>query len=589
MGIDAWLSLSTLLLCCGLLASNRFSADVTLLGGVTILLLAGVLTTQQALAGLANEGMVTVGVLYVVVAGLQETGAVGLLADLLLGHPRSLRHAQWRLMAPVVMVSAFLNNTPVVAMFIPAVNAWAKQRGVSVSKLMLPLTYAASAGGLCTLIGSSTNLVVHGLIRTKSDLPGFSIFELFWIGAPVVGVVIGYLLLCGRWVLPERLSATSQFANVRAYSVEMMVEPNSRLVGLTVAEAGLRHLPGLYLIEIFRAGRVLPAISAQDYLYGGDRLLFTGVVASVADLRNFKGLRPATEQIFKLEGSYKERCLVEAVVSDRCPLLGKNIRDGRFRSVYHAAILAVARNGEKISGRKIGDIVLKAGDTLLLEGSLSFIDRLRHSSDFFLVHPLDYRPKRHDRAPLAILIVILMVIAGGTGWLSTLKTALVAAGAMILTGCVSSRVARQTVEWSVLLVIAASLAFGTALEITGAATFLAEHMVALAAGDRLASLAALFTVTALLSMVITNNATAALMFPIAQATASNLGVSLFPFAVTLLVAASASFSTPIGYQTNLMVQGSGGYRFGDYVRAGVPLTILVGVVTVGVVPLVWPF
>ncbi|MBF0437660.1 MAG: SLC13 family permease [Magnetococcales bacterium] len=586
---EAWLTVVVIALCIVLLASNRHGADVVLLGGVTLLLLAGVISPQQALAGLANEGVVTVGVLYVVVAGLQETGAVIWMADTVLGKPSSTRHALWRVALPILAISPFLNNTPVVAMFIPALGIWAKRYQLPLSQLMMPMAFMTTAAGLCTLVGSSTNLVVHGLLASRFGHAGFSFWELAWIGLPVTLTVILYVLIFGIRRLPTHHEAAESFANVREYTVEMMVEESGVLEGKTIQQAQLRQLPGLFLVEIQRNGEVLPAVSSQQCLQGGDRLVFTGRVDSVAELRNKRGLLPATDQVFKLDAPARHRAMVEAVVAAKCPLVGKTVRDGRFRSVYHAAILAVARNGRKLSG-KVGDIRLRPGDQLLLEAHPAFLEQQRYAHDFLLVRSVEgYRPICHQRAPVALAILLGFVVMATVSGISTLKAALVSSGLMLLTGCVTSGVARRAVEWQVLLVIAASFGLGTALETSGAATFLAESLIALVHGHVLASLAVVYLVTALMTQVVTNNATAMLVLPIAVAAARDLQVSVMPFAVVVLVGASASFVTPIGYQTNLMVQGPGGYCLHDYVRYGWPLSLLVGGVTVALTPWIWPY
>ena len=589
MGFEAWLTLGVVGLCIGLLASNRFPSDAVMVGGLTLLLLTGVLTPGDALAGLANEGMVTVAVLYVVVAGLSETGGTAWVSQALLGRPRSIAHAQTRLMVPVAALSAFLNNTPVVAMFIPAVQDWAKRHRLAVSQLMMPLSYAAIAGGTCTLIGTSTNLVVNGLLLQEPDTPGLGFFEIAWVGVPTLILTVAFTVLFGRRLLPERQSVLSQLADAREYTVEMLVEPRSPLDGMSIEEAGLRQLPGLYLVEVERGGHVLPAVGPEAVLQGGDRLLFAGVVESVLDLQKIRGLTPATNQVFKLDAPRHQRCLVEAVVSESFPLLGRSIREGRFRTLYQAAIIAVARNGERIHS-KIGDIVPRPGDTLLMETHPSFLERYRNTRDFLLVSRLDNStPPRHERAGLALLVMAGMVVLAASGLLSMLEAAMLAAGLMLLLRCTSASAARRSVDWQVLLVIAASFGMGTALQQTGAANAVAGGLVALAGDNPWAALALVFVATSLFTNLITNNAAAALMFPIALATAARLDVSVLPFAIAIMKAASASFATPVGYQTNLMVLGPGGYRFADYLRLGVPLTVLTGAVTVVIAPLIWPF
>lgn len=589
MGWEAWFTVGVLTLCVGLLASNRYPPDVVMVGGLTLLLLSGVLTPADALAGLSNEGMVTVAVLYVVVSGLQETGATARVSQALLGRPRSLPHALVRLMAPVSGMSAFLNNTPVVAMFIPAVAEWARRHGLSASRLMIPLSYAAIAGGTCTLIGTTTNLVVNGMLIEHTGERGLGMFDIAWVGVPTLLFTIGFTAFLAGRLLPDRRPVMNQLADAREYTVEMLVEPDSPLEGQTIEAAGLRRLPGLFLVEIERDGRVMPAVSPHETLRGGDRLLFAGIVDSVLDLQKIQGLVPADGQAFKLSSPRHQRCLVEAVVSESFPLLGRSVREGRFRTLYQAAIVAVARNGTRIR-RKIGDIVLRPGDTLLLETHPSFVERHRNSRDFLLISRLDDdTPRRQERAGVALAIMAGMVAVVTLGWLSMLQASMLAAGLMLIARCTSASAARRSVDLQVLLVIAAAFGIGLALEKTGAAVAIAGQLIALAGDSPLITLALVFLVTSLFTNLITNNAAAALMFPIAVAAAARLDVSLLPFVIVIMKAASASFATPISYQTNLMVMGPGGYGFSDYLRLGLPLTLISGAVTVLIVPWVWPF
>ncbi len=586
---EAWFTLSVIALCFGLLSLTRLAPDMVLVGGLTLLLLSGVLTPQTALIGLSNEGMVTIGMLYVVAAGVRETGAINSFVPTLLGQPKSLRHAQSRLMAPVAVMSAFMNNTPVVAMLIPVVSEWAKKYQFAVSKLMIPLSYAAIAGGTCTLIGTSTNLVVNGLLVSETDHASLGMFEIAWVGVPVVIAVMLFVLLFSRWLLPQRQSAIAQLANSRSYIVEMLVEEGSSLAGKSISDAGLRHLPGMYLMEIDREGCIMPAVSSYERLKENDRLIFTGVVESVVDLHKIRGLTPATDQVFKLNSPRTDRSLVEAVVSDSSPLVGKSIREGRFRTRYNAAIIAVARNGEHIN-EKIGDIVLRPGDTLLLECHHSFADQEKNSKDFFLVSKIeDSTPPRHNKSVIALAILIGMVVFATFNILSMLEASMLAAGLMIATGCVSASSARRNVDWMVLIVIAASFGIGQAMQVSGAAEQIAQLLISFTAGNPRVALGMIFFVTAIFTAMITNNAAAVLMFPIALQTAQNLDVNYIPFLIAIMVAASASFATPIGYQTNLMVLGPGGYQFRDYLKIGIPLTILVGMITVLIAPMVWPF
>lgn len=588
MGWEAWLTVAVVAGVLGTLILTRMATDMVFLGGLTILLLAGVLDPSEAFRGLANQGLITVAVLYVVVSGLQETGGIHWVVQRLLGRPRSLAHAQVKLMTPVAFMSAFLNNTPVVAMLIPAVNEWARKFGLSNSKLMIPLSYAAILGGTCTLIGTSTNLVVNGLVTERTG-EGLRMFDLAWVGVPVAVVGLGFILLTSRWLLPERQPAMSRMSDPREYSVEMLVDRDGPLVGKSIENAGLRHLSGMFLAEIDRDGSVLPAVSPREKLQPGDRLVFVGVVESVVELQKIRGLTPATEQVFKLEGLRSQRTMIEAVVSGSCPVVGKTIRDGRFRSRYNAVVIAVARNGERLGG-KIGDIVIQPGDTLLLEARQSFVEQQRNSRDFFLVSQVeDSSPPRHERAPLAVGLLGIMVVTAGFGWLSMLEAALLAAAGMLITGCCTVETARRNIDWSVLLVIAAAFGLGAAMDQTGVALATAQTVMGFIGDDPLLNLAAIYLLTAGFTAVITNNAAALLMFPIALAVSSDLGVSVMPFVVAIMLAASASFATPIGYQTNLMVYGPGGYHFSDFLRLGLPLNLVTALVAILVIPLVWGF
>lgn len=588
MDWQLWATAGVVLGVLGLLARGRVPADAALVGGVAVLLTLGVLSEKDALGGFANEGLATVGVLFVVAAGVRETGALAVVGGHVLGRPRSAAAAQVRLMLPVAGMSAFVNNTPLVAVMLPVVADWARRHRIPLSRVMIPLSYASILGGLCTLVGTSTNLVVSGLLARATGTP-LRMFDPTWVGVPCAAAGLAYVVLFSRRLLPDRRPPVGEPDDPRAYTVEMTVAPDGPLVSRTVEQADLRRLPGLYLVEIDRDGEVLPAVGPHERLHAGDRLVFVGVVESVVDLQKIRGLAPATDQIFKLNGPRGGRCLIEAVVSDSCPLAGLTIRAGRFRTVYHAAVIALARNGERVRG-KLGDVTLRPGDTLLLEADPDFADRHRNSRDFFLVGRVDdSAPARHDRAGIALAILGGMVLTAGAGWLSTLNAALLAAGLMLLTGCCGVGAARRTVDWSVLVVIGASFGLARAIETTGLAAAVTRGVVGPAGGNPWLALAAVYGLTMLFTELLTNNAAAVLTFPVATATAAALGVSPMPFVMAVLVAASCGFATPIGYQTNLMVYGPGGYRFADYLRFGGGLDLLMWAVAVAVTPLVWPF
>lgn len=591
MGLSwqGWLTLATI---CATFLGNALTnlpAEVVFLGGLAVLFLFGVLDTETALAGFSNGGMVTVGVLYVVVAGVQQTGGLAWMSQQLLGLPKSQNRAMVRLMVPIMALSALLNNTPVVAMFIPVVGDWCRKLRINPSKLMIPLSYASIFGGVCTLIGTSTNLVVNGLLMAETGGQGLAMLDITWVGLPCAIAGTLFLLLAHRWLLPNRKSAFNPTDDPRQYTLEMVVPPGSAMAGKTVEQAGLRHLPGLYLAEIARDRQIIPVVGPTQVLRDGDQLVFVGAVDSIVDLHRLRGLQPATDQVFKLDTPRLGRCLTEAVVSDTCPLVGKTIREGEFRRRYHAVVLAVARNGERLPG-KIGDMCLRPGDALLLETHPGFGDQYRGSKDFYLVSVVpDSTPLDHDKAPIALVALAGMVALAGLGWLSMLQAATLAAVVMVVSGCCAANKALASVEWSVLLVIGAALGLGQAMNSTGLASAIASTLLGPAHSSPWVALVLIYGVTTLLTELVTNNAAAALTFPVAIALARSLGVDSMPFVIAIMVAASASFVTPIGYQTNLMVYGPGGYRFTDFARIGLPISLLFWGITVTVTPLVFPF
>jgi di/tricarboxylate transporter len=588
MSWEAWIAVVVVLLNIALLMLTRYSADLILMAGVTLLVLLGILKPSDALAGFSNEGMATVGIMYIVVAGLEATGGIAWISRYLFGKPKSVLEAQLRMMLPVAALSAFMNNTPLVAMMIPAVSDWARRFNISPSKLLMPLSHAAVLGGVITIIGTSTNLVVSGLIRSETDLPPLQLFEQAPVGIAVTLVGIAYIAIFSRWLLPARQPAVSSLSDFKEYSVEMLVDGSGALAGKTIEQAGLRHLVNLYLAEIDRDGQVITT-SPDTLLKTNDRLFFVGAVDSVVELNKFNGLVPATTQVFKLDTPRVSRTLVEAVVSNTCPLVGKSIREGRFRSTYDAVVIAVARNGERLRN-KIGDIVLETGDTLLLETRPAFTEQQKNSRDFFLVSSIENSaPLRHERSLLAFGILVVMIGLATFEILPMFQAALLAAGAMLLTRCVTSSQARKAVDWSVLIAIAASFGLGKALEVTGAAAVIANGFIQLAQGNAWLSLAVIYLVTMIFTELLSNNGAAALVFPIALATANTLEVNFLPFAIAIMIAASCAFATPIGYQTNLMVYGPGGYRFSDFTRLGLPLNFICMIIALIMIPLIWKF
>jgi di/tricarboxylate transporter len=414
-------------------------------------------------------------------------------------------------------------------------------------------------------------------------------FDPAWLGVPVAVLGGLYLILFGPRLLPMRASSMESLSNPREYTVEMLVQPGSPLVGKTIEEAGLRRLEATYLAEIERHGDSIVAVGPEERLQADDRLIFVGVVDAVKDLQNMRGLVPATNQIFKLDSPRYRRRLFEAVVSNTCPVVGQTIREGQFRTRYNAAVLAVARHGERIRS-KLGDIRLRAGDTLLVEADPNFVQNYRSSRDFFLVSMLeDSTPRQHHRAPYALTILTGMIVTVAFGWLEMLQAAALAACLMVVFRCCTVTQARQSVNGPLLVIIACALGFERALAESGAAQMTADWMMRVAGENPWLMLAVVYVLTTLTTEIVTNNAAVALMFPIAVSAANAMEVSPMPFIMTIMVAGSAAFATPIGYQTNLMVYGPGGYRFSDFTRVGLPLNFLSGAVVVTLAPSVWPF
>ncbi len=588
MSIEAWIATAIVVAVFAVLASGRYPPYLVLLGGATALLAAKIIEPDQALAGFSNSGVVTVGVLYVVAAGMKQSGALAFLVSRAMGRPKTVRAAQARMLVPVTIGSAFLNNTPLVAMLLPVVMDWSRSMRIPASKLLLPLSYAAILGGLCTLIGTSTTLVVHGLLLAEGK-PGLGMFEITWIGLPCAILGSALLMWMARRYLPEYESALRIPDDPREYTVEMRVGARGPLVGKNIESAGLRHLPGLYLMEIHRGGHILPVVDPAERLEADDQLVFVGVVDSVVDLQQIPGLEPTTEQVFKLDSHRSLRCFAEAVISRTHPLVGRSIREGRFRNLYNAVVIAVSRNGERVQGR-IGDIQLHAGDSLLLEALPSFVEQQRNSSDFYLVSRLgDAGPPTTAQAPLALVILSAMVTVVALGWLSMLQAALLAAGAMLAARCCSEDTARRSIDWPLLVAIGSSFGLGMGLQETGAAQSFAHVLLQQAGNHPWLALAAIYATTTIVSEFVTNNAAAVILFPIAMATAESFQVSYMPFVIAITVAASASFASPLGYQTHLMVYGPGNYRLVDFVRMGVPMNLLLWVITTALVPFIWPF
>jgi len=599
MGWEALFCLGVLIAVFVGLINNR-APDALLLGALVLVSIAGIISPEEALVGFSNAGMLTVGALYVVAAALRETGALDVAGSWALGNAKSERAVLVRMAGSVTAMSAFLNNTPIVAMFIPVISNWCKKHRIAPSRLLLPLSYLCILGGTCTLIGTSTNLVVNGLMeetsRTNPELSQalhpMRFFELGYVGLPYAVVGIIYLLLVGQRLLPNRKDLIEKLTDSpREYLVNLLVRSGSKLVNQTIQQAGLRQLPGLFLIEINRGDQMISPAPPDYVLKANDVLTFTGVLSTIVELEKIQGLVPIADEGYETHAAKRRgHVLCEAVVSQACPSIGKSIREADFRARYNAAVVAVHRGGGRLRG-KVGDIVLRAGDTLLLQAGAHFIRAHRNNSHFLLVGGVDNsRPLRHDKAVWSLILLVLLITLMVGGVVKIVLAAFLIAGLMILMRCISVADARQSIDWQTLLTIAAAFGLSKALVNSGFVASVAGFFVNLAGRwGPYGVLACIYLMTSLFTEAVTNNAAAALIFPFAVAVAGQTGVNPRPFVMAVAFAASASLMTPLGYQTNLMVYGPGGYRFTDFVRVGLPLNLLLLTCATILIPLVWHF
>jgi di/tricarboxylate transporter len=563
--------------------------DLVMMAALVSLTVVGILTPEEAFRGFSNQAVVAIGVLFIVSAALRSTGALDLGLRQLMGSAHTVRSGIARICAPVALGSAFLNNTPIVAMMTPAVLDWARRVQLSPSRFLIPLSYAAILGSTTTLIGSSVNLTVAGLM-SDTEMGDMGFFELTAVGLPIAVAGVLFLIFVAPRLLPDRPAPGDALGERRReYVIAMRVESDCPLVGQSVEDAGLRQLPGLFLVEIDRAGRVITPVAPDVPVRAGDHLVFAGVVSTIVDLQRIRGLVPLSEEE-SAESERPNHRLVEAVVSSSSPLVGRTVRDSNFRTVYDAAVIAVHRNGERVAG-KIGAIALRSGDTLLMQTAPGFMRAHRNSPDFLLVSDIgDGQKPRYERAWLAIAILVGMVAIVGSGLAPISVAACVAAGALVVTRCITGAEARQSVQWPILIVIAAGLGVANAMQTTGAADFAAQVLVSGAgAKSPWVALAVIYLACLAMAELLHHNAAAAIMFPIAVATANQVGVDPRGFVMAVAIASGCAFASPVTYQTHLIVYGPGGYRFGDFIRVGIWLDALTAAIAIALIPLVWPF
>ena len=589
MGWEGYLAIVLVFGVLGFLAFSKIAADLILMGALIILMVTGILKPSEAFEGFGNTGLMTIAALYIVAAGLRETGAIQYITRHLLGQPKTVRGAQFRMLVPTATLSAFLNNTTVVAMLIPAIQEWCKRLKLPPSKLLLPLSYVTILGGTCTLIGTSTNLVVNGLLQ-KNGIEPLGVFDITGVGLILLFVGSVFLLLFGNRLLPNSSGVEEGLDKVREYYVEMVID-GAVLANKSLSNAGLSNLGYGYLIEIIRQSEVINNPGADFVLQENDRLLFVGAPRCAHELRSIHGLKPVNADIQRLDVNvaHYQRRLVEAVIGPEFPFLGMTLEECDFMGAYQAVVLSVSRGGrDNLPDRGLGT-KLQVGDTLLLEASKEFANQYRFRKDFLLVSALeDSSPPNFKKARLSLSILAVMVLLSAFEIIPILQAAWLAAGAMLLTRCMNAGLARRSIDFTVLTVVGASFALGQSLDNTGAAKFIAESLMSGGHLTPVMALIAVYALTSLFTEVITNNAAAVLMFPICNSIAQGLGVDVMPFAIAIMFAASASFMTPIGYQTNLMVYGPGGYRVMDYLKIGIPMNIIAGCATIPAILWFWP-
>ncbi|WP_271399142.1 SLC13 family permease [Salinicoccus roseus] len=566
-------------------------ADLIVFFFLVVFLLTGIISTEQALSGFSNEGMLTVLLLFIVAGAIQKHGIIENYIDRLLSDHRGTKRSMIKLLAPISLFSGFLNNTPIVVTLTPILKNWCQQNGIAPSKFLIPLSYVTILGGTITLIGTSTNLVVHGLL-IQSGREGFGFFQLSVVGLPIAAAGLIYIFTLGYRLLPDTLGAKEQIREeVKEFLAEAVIEKEYEHVGGRIVEAVNNSLKGIYIIEMIRNDTRIFPVTPNTVIEEGDHLLFSGTLNTIASVQKQKGitLKTGTDQTLDSLKDDKYE-LIEAVISHESGLVGKSVKSARFRSKYNAGVIAVHRNNERIKGR-VGEIMLKPGDTILLLAGNDFMETHMHSIDFYVVTSLSPPEPLHQSSAKgwAGLALMLVMIASVTlGFLSMFEAMLIAVILLMLFKFIDADEMLSYIQFNVILLIASAFGVGAAMMESGLAQFLAENMLTFARPlGVLGIIAILYIMTNIFTELITNTGAAVLMFPIAMEMATQMDMDYMGLTVTIAIAASASFITPIGYQTNLIVYGPGGYKFTDYIKVGVPLSLMTMVISTLIIYTVW--
>lgn len=582
-GFDAWTTIVLVLVMFGLLLFTKLPADVVFVGGMATLLVSGVLPARDVLSGFSSESVVVVGILFVVVAGLVYTGVLQWIVRHLLGNPSSYPKAIMRLMLPVAMLSSMLSNTTVVALFINVVKMWSKKLGVSPSQLLIPLSYASGMGGICTLIGTPPNLIISGFYTRETGVElGIFTTTLPGLFCLAVGILS---MIALRKLLPKRKSSESSFESISDYTVELLVPTNNPMVGQSVGECGLMDVRGGRLVEIVRFDKeIISPVSPDEFVIGGDRLIYSGQIDSILELRETHHLVNATHHVYSVNEVDSRRKLQTGYLEFGSGLIGKRIADTRFEEDHNVVLVAIARQGKRLEASP-REITLQAGDTLLLEGKNLREKDFNGDVRFFDSENIQ---QVNHKTLVSSGIMLAMMLLSAFHVMPLLNACFLAAFAMILTRCCSIEQARKSINWNVLMVFAGSVCLGMAIENTGIAQRLADGLLGICGTNPLVVLAMICLVGTFITEFISNAAAAAMFYPIAYKSAITLGVNPLTFCVALMIAVSSSFATPIGSPTHMLIYGPGGYRFSDFMKVGLLMNLIILAANLFIVTILFP-
>jgi di/tricarboxylate transporter len=560
----------------------------TFLIGVMVLGLFHILTPREILSGLANEQIAVIILLLLLGNMMRKSDLIDRLFDRVFRNTTSYRGFLSRMTFLVAAFSAFMNNTPLVAIMMPYAHSWGKRHKIKPSKLLIPLSYATILGGCATLIGTSTNLIVNGMVTDQLLIPGLKPLELFdFTAAGLPMIIIGsiYLIFFSNRLLPDREDVISDFSmRSREYLVEAQIRSKSPIIGKSIEEAKLRNLPGLFLVEVSRSGVSLPAVSPHMVLLEGDVLTFAGDTETIADMINANNGLTLTEVGMYRRKKHTE--VIEVVISYNSSMVNKTVKEANFRAKFDGAILAIHRNGERIPG-KIGNVRLRAGDVLLVLVGEDFMPRATDTQEFYLLsHIKEFRKLKWWQNLTLFGGAALAITASALGFISLFMALMILVILILLIGISSPKDLPKNIDYTLAIIIVLSLALGTAMIKTGMADMIAKFIVSIFIPlGAVGLLAGIFMITNILASYITTKAAAAIIFPISVTAALQMGLPTIPFILIVAFGSAANFITPIGYQTNLMVYGPGGYKFRDYMKIGLPITIIYMVVCVAVLSL----